>query len=392
MTSISGYSKKELYLELADALTFSTIKSGNIAKACELGLELATSKGEMTSLLSFCINYFSTHVTINNKGVVLLFAKTCIDLDTCTGNGKSSALAYSAIHKVGELLVLIALAKKEHVPTYGFTNHNATCHNSLFSKAEKLYYDDRILQSYRRLFPGAETNVCILSLCKLCSLIHSIKSKQSKLAVCILDDILFTRTSKNTGDCSLVQPISFTRIKHLDSQHTADIVWAIWQGVLHYTKRQVFQEYDTINSLFTIASIAYKKKDRKHRIPLLYKIVHILCNEVDIEVDIPKDIISFLDNAKLQLDEVLKEKQSSNVMDETLVPQLNNNKTNRERKKEKTKTSKKTKRNKLSCNEDLDDTTFDYLNIIPVSAVMTTNTRDNMHYGAHDGKKNSSNV
>lgn len=288
MTTISGFSKTEVYNELENNLlkTHETDmkKAGMICNFC---VELALTKNELSKWITFCIDFYTKYILSDSHYVNDLFQSSCKSLlcfDKKSLDIKAKDMSFRKY--VCNIAILLALEKKvDHEISIwkSYQQKLLKCNPDLIKEYISEYvYNDKIFLKFANLYPILDGIITDEAHRRLCVLLYSIRTKEHNITRYLLSEI-FNEVPKQNANAKIDYKVSFlnnTGFKYLENHQCSDILWVLWKGVLNFGKKYLPRFYDMLNDLFKLSQIGYCRKNKKLRGLILISILErIICED-----------------------------------------------------------------------------------------------------------------
>lgn len=254
MTSISGYSKKELYREFENV--FFTSKDKN--KAFYLAVEIVCSRNEVNHFLIFILNLFLNNIKLNTEIIDILS---------------------NQFHKIKHLQEKPKILHQKsfqviicEIVFLLFSNSNSNNHEKYITKNKKKFfdpeiaYDDEIIAKYDGYVQKYSHCMTESTFRNLCIMLHALHKNDKEMYEKVIYELLFSPQAKFNAQ---ITDFDFKYVNNLDKKTKNDVFWLIWKIILDYAKNQG-QPYPFVKELFLLALFNYTRRHRVVRSLLLH--------------------------------------------------------------------------------------------------------------------------
>jgi hypothetical protein len=296
-----------------DALITSLLKD-KIENACNWSAELICS-GQYTVLWEIILFFFSRHICLGNPKIPIYIKKrydlfrNIITKDTL--EDEVDLRNNETIRELfAEIVCILTFSKKKNCIEYVKIDREEEfdmTKNKHLLKAPTLEYAMRVM---------IEDDPKELSIA-INELVYSLSIKNIKMSCYWVEWIIefdaICRSRKEPCYCAKRLQL------HVENKHKKDIIWLVWDSILHESKNHVLFVKETNLALFDLFCIRYTKSCCTTRRYIIYYAISILIEPFDLNLPIieEKRSIHFIKNKIHEVYKQIKKNRQTNNNNDT---------------------------------------------------------------------------
>lgn len=271
MTTISGFSKSDLYKKLDFFVLNNNDKHINkkeFETAICISVELICTHKEFVKFIRYYVNIYSNFIVDYDYNNVMYFYYMCNFLK----NNRN--IKKIAVQKTISNFITFLFFSRKYTPLQYYSKKHLENLNSLMS-------NEQIFEQYSKYLRSFQSNITRYMYQICCVLLHCVKNGLFETIHDIFYEIFYDNRVKHLTQ---MLPMDWSVLTYFDDNHKKDIYWLMWRIILKFKNKKCTCKLksELIDTYFKLALFEFhSRKERSSRINLLkqsYDIMSTKCN------------------------------------------------------------------------------------------------------------------